>query len=123
MPRNFAEWLNRALAEAPDPVTNLPFTNPQIAQRIGCSPEKIKSWRRRKDPRLPGTLQDVAAIAKLTGHSQADVLEAMGYDVHADGLTEEERQVLAAFRRLSPNLREAAPRLIRALIPANGQPG
>lgn len=119
MTRDFAAWFNRALLEVPDPVTGLPFTNPQIAERVGCSAEKIKTWRQGRT--VPGTVEDVAAIAKLLHVSQADVLAAMGYDVHVDALVEDERQVLMLFRRLPPGLRDAVPRLIRALLPANGR--
>lgn len=102
MTRDFAAWFNRALLEVPDPVTGLPFTNPQIAERVGCSAEKIKTWRQGRT--VPGTVEDVAAIAKLLHASQADVL--------------------AAIRRKRPSITTPAPRVsswtsaLRATCPA-----
>lgn len=115
MAESFATWFSRALEDVRDPVTSAPLKPAQIGERLGFSREKVNTWL--NGTRAPGTVEDVVAVAKLLRVSQADVLEAIGYDVHPDGLAEDERQMLLAYRRLRPDprMQETALAVVRAL--------
>lgn len=115
MAESFADWFSRALEDVRDPVTRMPLKPAQIGERLGFSREKVNTWL--NGTRAPGTVEDVVAVAKLTGRTQADVLEAIGYEVHSDGLTDDERQMLLAYRRLhsDPRMQETALAVVRAL--------
>ena len=112
MANSFPEWLRQTLANTPDELTGLPMKASRLAELIGVSEEKVSSWSTGR--RKPLNPEDVHALAQALNHPEWEILQALGYRV-MPGLTDEERELLAAYQRLSPGLREAARRVVRAL--------
>jgi hypothetical protein len=61
----------------------------------------------------------INAVCRILGIEPREAIEALGFDVGDSTLTPDERELLAAFRRLraSPALQETALRVVRALLP------
>lgn len=112
MADNFAEWLKSALNSTPDELTGLPMKAVRLAELIGISEEKVSSWMTGR--RRPSNPDDVRSLSDVLNRPEWEILQALGYRI-MPGLTDEERELLAAFQRLSPGLRDTARRVVQAL--------
>lgn len=109
----FGQFLKEARESTIDPATGRRFTQKRLADLIGVSSSKVAAWERADI--LFASPQDVAALTRVLPVSEAQLVEAMGYEVGPATLRPSERELLAHFQRLSPGLQEAALRVVRAL--------
>lgn len=105
-----------------DPSTDRYYTQARLAEVVGnltgeeISRSLVASWE--SDTSEPGTVH-LNALARVPGLDLPviDSAIALGLEVDQLALSPEERELLAAYRRLraSPALQETALRVIRAL--------
>lgn len=90
------------------------FIQKEVAERVGMTRENYSQLEtgRRKEPLTP---QQAKAISRLLGIPMLGLVNAMGYPVEFEGIEDEEEVVLLkAYRRLTPDLKQAM-RAIAAL--------
>lgn len=116
MTKSFGALLKEARANNIDSTAGKPWTQERIAQELSIeAPTTISSWEQNKTKTLkPAHINRLSQILPVT---VAEWLESLGYRVETLPLNEDERQVLAAFRRLrrSPSLQQGALRSIQAM--------
>jgi transcriptional regulator with XRE-family HTH domain len=86
-----------------------------LADQLDVSRATISLWERDMVVSLPpGTINQLADVLQTP---VTDLLRAAGYAVESSGLTEDEAELLALYRRISTDDRWRAPLLLRALTP------
>lgn len=130
MSERFGNWLTAVLETTPDLATGEPrMEQVRLAKLLHMSPEKINSWCAGR--REPSTPEDVNALARVLNRPASQILEQRGFDVGVTGLTEAQREMLAAFDQIPDSrrdLQEAASALVLQLArslagqSANSQP-
>lgn len=109
----FGKWLKAARLSTIDPSTGQPFTQERVGDLMNISPSKVAAWERGAIASI--SPEDAEALARILGRAQREILGAIGYDVEDIALSQEERELLAAYRRLGPDLRPAVIRVAQAL--------
>jgi transcriptional regulator with XRE-family HTH domain len=118
---SFGPWLRTARLGSADPTTGAPYTQERLGELMHISSSKVAAWER-------GDIKSIAPddahlLSRILNRSEKEILEAIGYDVGSEGLTEDEKALLAAYRRLrvSPILQETALKVIQ-VMPATNAP-
>jgi transcriptional regulator with XRE-family HTH domain len=109
-------------ARSEDPATGRPFTQVRLGELLGVSDSLLSQWESGKGQ---PTLDVVNAIPHyLRTVTVAQLLRSLGAEIEPEpvGLSEDERELLTAYRRLRavPILQESAIRLLRALPASQG---
>src|SRR5688572_19581022 len=118
----FGAWLRSARLAVFDAVTSRPFSQQRLAEELGISASKIAAWE--VGAILPVSPSDAHKLAQILHRSQREILQAIGYHLPDEaGLTEEEAQLLGAFRQLSPLLRTVERERLRILVQLLRQSG
>lgn len=122
----FGRLLKSRRLDATDPTTGRAYTRKRLAGLLedelgeSVSASLVAGWEsesaNEKNRIAVPKPKHVNALAKvLPNISVLEMVEAIGYEVERSGLRDDERELLAAFRRLQPSQRPGAVRLIRAL--------
>lgn len=122
----FGKWLKSARLAAIDPATGEAYTQERVAELMQISSSKVAAWERGQIVSI--SPEDAHRLAKILKRPETEILDAIGYEVMEEGLTGDERDLLAAYRhlRFSPALQETALRVVLALPappPAQARPG
>lgn len=82
-----------------DPRTGEPYTQDRLAELLGVGRgSTISSWERGATKGLK--VEHVNRLAELLPVTVAELCRSIGYEVEDQALTQDERRLLAAFRRL-----------------------
>lgn len=96
---SLGELLRVARSRSIDPGTGEPYTQPVLADLLDVAVTTVSSWERGATNGMKP--ENVNAIAKVLPVTVAELCRSMGYAVEEDiGLTDDERRLLRAFRRL-----------------------
>jgi transcriptional regulator with XRE-family HTH domain len=118
----FGSWLRSARLAVFDTVSGRPFSQQRLAEEMGISASKIAAWE--TGAILSVSPEDAQRLAELLHRSQREILQAIGYRLPDDAaVTEDEAQVLAAFRQLSPLLQTVERERLRILVQLLRQSG
>ena len=118
----FGSWLRSARLAVFDTVSARPLSQQRLAEEMGISASKIAAWE--AGAILSVSPEDARKLAELLHCSQREILQAIGYHLPDDAaVTEDEAQVLAAFRQLSPLLQTVEKERLRILVQLLRQSG
>jgi transcriptional regulator with XRE-family HTH domain len=122
MSNGFGLWLKEARLGTVDPRSGRPYSQARLAREMGISPSKVAAWERGAITSvLP---KDAHMLARLLNRTERELLEALGYEVGNIALSDEERQLLAAYRQLPPpysTVEKERLRLFVRLLRQSGQ--
>lgn len=117
---NFGALLKSRREATLDETTGKPYTQARIAElladRVGepISRTAIAEWETGATKKLRP--QFVNALSTILPMTVSEAVQAMGYETtEGPRLTDEERQLLAMYRRLKPDLRRAVRRVAQEL--------
>jgi hypothetical protein len=119
--RKFGALLRSYRQSTVDPTTGQPYTVERAAERLtemlgeNVSRTTYGGWELGKVEVLAAPAAN--AVCRLFSIPSDELLRAMGFDLGVDPLTEDERRLLAVFRRYRrrPDLQQQAIRVIQAL--------
>lgn len=95
---SFGQWLRAARLETIDETTGRPYTQARLAELMNISDSKVAAWESGQIQTI--SPEDGRMISRILRRPEVELVEAMGWDVGNAGLTDDERRLLAAFRRL-----------------------
>ncbi len=110
---SFGTLLRDARRRTIDPSTGSPYTQVRLGALIGVSDSQISKWEHGEGVPSPEVASELARL--LDGVSVASIAEAVGFDLEPSSLTGDERELLRMYRRLGPDLRDTALRVVSAL--------
>lgn len=111
--RTFGQWLGQKRRETIDPTTGRAFTQARVAELLDVSTSKVAGWE--QDEIKSISPDDAHRLAEILQVSEVQILQAVGFKADPLPLKDDERDLLEAYRRLSPILQETARRVIRAM--------
>lgn len=122
---SFATLFRDARLQTEDPTTGKSYSQARVGDLLGVSDSLVSQWE--SGDRTP-SVDMVNAIPKVLPLTVTAICRSLGYEVEEamPHLMEDERELLAAYRRLrgSPILQETALRVVRAMpVPPTGPVG
>lgn len=109
---SFASTLKGARDRTVDPTTGRPYTQIRVGELVGFSDSQISKWEHGEGVPSP---EIVNLLARYLDITVTEFVTALGFDLEPSALTEDERDLLAAYRRLPRNQQPGVRRAIRAL--------
>ena len=123
---NFGKLLRSRRQSSEDPTTGKPWTQGRLADQMGTfvgesvSRSLVAGWERGEGETIAPKY--INALTRILPITPMEALQALGYEAESVPLREDEREVLAAYRRLRswPLLQEGGLAALKALQPRQG---
>lgn len=116
----FGQWLKAARLTTTDPASGKPYSQARLAEALDVSSTKIAAWERGEIASV--SVRDASVLARILNRGEDEILRAIGYAVD-EGLSDDDCELLAAFRQLPPLQRTIEKERLRILVDLLRQSG